>query len=116
VSTRGFTALGAYDRLEDHINDGQLRPETAADVRDIRTTAVAAIADARESSPRVDLARPILAEAARSITYADARLRRLSGDVRPTQLDDAIVQYLAATLRARSVPTASRTVLDALNT
>ena len=117
MATRGLTALLAHDRLTDRIDDGEtFGVETAADVRDARTAAVDAITAALDESPRTALVRPILADAARSVSFADDRLAAFDGDVRPSRLDHPIVEYTAATLRARSVSAASETVLDALDT
>ena len=117
MATRGLTALLAYDRLTDRIDDGEtFGVETAADVRDARTAAVDAITAALDESPRTALVRPILADAARSVSFADDRLAAFDGDVQPSRLDHPIVEYTAATLRARSVSAASETVLDALDT
>jgi len=116
MATRGLVALLAHDRLTDRLDDGEtFGVETAADVGDARQAAVEAITSAREESPRTDLARPMLAEAARSVRLADDHLREIDRDVAPTQLDRPIVEYTAATLRARSVPAACETVLDALD-
>ncbi|MFD1642872.1 hypothetical protein [Halohasta litorea] len=115
AATEGLTALLAADRLGDRFDEGIDRPETTADVRAARTAAVDAITTALDESPRADLSRPMLADAARSVSFADDRLRQSSGDVRSAQLDHPIVEYTAATLRARSVPAACETVLDALD-
>ena len=115
AATEGLTALLAADRLGDRLDEGFDRPETVDDVRATRTEAVDAITSAREASPREDLARPMLADAARSVSYADERLTEFDRDVRPSRLDHPIVEYTAATLRARSVPAACETVLDALD-
>ncbi|WP_253736903.1 hypothetical protein [Halohasta salina] len=114
AATEALTALRAADRLGDRLNGGLDRPETAAAVGDRRATAVDAITTALEESPRVDLARPLLAEAARSVRHADDRLTRFDGDVRVTRLDDVIAAYTAATLQARSVPAACQTTVDAV--
>ena len=117
MATRGLTALLAHDRLTDRLEDGEtFGVETAADVRDARTAAVDAITAALDESPRTALVRPILADAARSVSFADDRLAAFDGDVRPSRLDHPIVEYTAATLRARSVSAAAETVLDALDT
>jgi len=115
AATEGLTALLAADRLGDRLDEGFDRPETVDDVRAARTEAVDAITSAREASPRVDLVRPTLADAARSVSYADEQLREFDRDVRPSRLDQSIVEYTASTLRARSVPAACETVLDALD-
>lgn len=115
VATRGLTGLLAADRLGDRIQDDEkFHAETVAEVRAVRTAATDAITTALDESPRADLARPMLAEAARSVAYADDRLSRFDRNVRPSRLDDTVARYWAATLRARSVPAACRTTLDAL--
>lgn len=117
AATEGLTALLAADRLGDRFDDGEtLGAETAADVRDARSAAVDAITSALDESPRDDLARPMLADAARAVRFADDRLVEFDRDVRPSRLDHPLVEYTAATLRARGVPAACETVLDALDT
>ncbi|MFO7834327.1 MAG: hypothetical protein R6V31_09815 [Halohasta sp.] len=115
AATKGLTALLAADRLGDRLDEGIDRPETVDDVRAARTAAVDAITSALDESPREELARPMLADAARAVGFADDRLAQADRDLRPSQLDHPIVEYTTATLRARSVPAACETVLDALD-
>lgn len=115
AATDGVAALLAYDRFTDLVNDGEAFDiNGVAAVRSTRNTAVDAITTALEESPRSDLARPILAETARSVQFADHALGRISRDVRPARLHDPLTRYRAATLRARSVPTACQRTIDAL--
>lgn len=117
LSIHGFTALLAHDRLTNRLDEGEpFDVETAGDVLEARTAAVEAITAARETSPRADLARPLLAEAARSVSIADEQVRDIDGDVRPARLTHPIAEYTAATLRARSVPAACETALGELDT
>ncbi len=115
AATKGFAVMLAYGRFIDLIGDGEaFSVETASAVRSTRSAAVDAITTALDESPRSDLARPILADTARSVQFADQELGRISRDVRPARLADPLARYTAATLRARSVPTACRRTLDAL--
>lgn len=117
VGVEGLTDFLAYDRILGRIEDGeQFGIEAAADVHEARERAVDAIRTSLEESPRSELARPVLADAAVAVTAADEELARLRGDVRPTRLHDPVRRYIAATARARSVPTATQQVLDALDT
>lgn len=116
AATEGLTDQLAHDRLQDSIDDGATFGATEATaVQDRRTQAVDAIRTALEASPRPALARPILADAAQSVSFADERLREYDGDVRPERLDDQLFQYISARLRARSVATACQQTLDALD-
>ena len=115
AAMRGLTGLLAADRFGQLTDDGEeFRAETVAEVRAVRMAAAEAITTALDDAPRADLTRPILADAARSVAYADDRLSRFNSNVRPSRLDDPIAQYWAATLRAQSVPTACRETLSAL--
>jgi len=115
AATDAAAALLAHGRFEDALgDDDSFGAETASAVRATRSTAVDAITTALDEAPRSDLARPVLATIARSVQFADQELNRISRDVRPTRLDDPIARYRAATLRARSVPTACQRTLDAL--
>lgn len=116
IGVQGITDFLAYDRIYERLEDGErFDVGAAADVHDARERAVEAIRAALEESPRSDLARPVLADAAVGVVAADEELSRLRGDVRPARLHDPVRRYVAATARARSVPTATRRVLDALD-
>jgi|AntRauTorcE11897_2_1112592.scaffolds.fasta_scaffold04870_2 hypothetical protein len=116
AATEGLTDQLAHDRLQTMIDDGETFGVTeAADVRDRRTQAVKAIRTALEASPRPALARPILADAARSVSFADERLADYDGDIRPERLADQLFEYISATLRARSVATACQQTLNVLD-
>lgn len=116
AATDALTALFAHGRFRDLLGDGTaVSIETASAVRSTRSTAVEAIRTALDESPRPDLARPILADMARSVLFADHGLRRISRDVRPARLDDPLTRYRATTLRARSVPTACQRTVNALD-
>lgn len=107
--------LGALDRVRNWSDDDRLGIETAADVRTARSEALAAIRTALEESPRPELSREVLSEAAALVTYGDDQLARHRGSVRPARLNDPVRRYLTATVRARSTPTACRRVLEALD-
>lgn len=116
TAVEGFTDFSAYERVRSRIEDGEtFRVESAADVHERRRQAVRAVRTALERSPRPELARPVLADAASTITYADEELDRYHGEVRAARLDDPIRRYVTAAARARSAPAACRQVLDALN-
>lgn len=115
AATAGLTDFLARDRLRDRIDDGErFRVEAIADVREARSAALEAVRTVLEQSPRPGLARPVLADAAAAVTYADADLARFRGEVRLSRLDDPVREYTTAALRARSVSTACRRVIDAL--
>lgn len=115
IGVAGITDFLAYDRIVERIEGGErFGIEAAADVHDARERAVDAIRSALAESPRSALARPALADAAVTVAAADEELARLRGDVRPTRLHDPVRRYVAATARARSVSTATREALDAL--
>lgn len=115
AATEGLTDCLAYDRVRNQIEDGErFGVETGADVRTVRSEAIEAIQTALEESPRPELARGILADAATLVTYADDELARYRNSVRSTRLDDSIRRYITATMRARSVPTACQQVLEEL--
>ena len=115
TATKGLTNFLAYDRLRKRINDGEeFSVEDASTVRERRSQALEAVQKALERSPRPALARPLLADEATTIAFADEELSRYRGDVRLAQLNDSVRRYIAATMRARSVPTANRQVLNAL--
>lgn len=116
TGTEGLADFMAYDRIRERIEDGErFGAEEAADVVDARTRAVEAIRTSLEGSPRSELARPVLADAAASVAAADEELARIRGSVRPARLDDPVRRYVAATARARSVPAAVQQVLDVLD-
>jgi len=115
AGVEGVSNFLAHDRLQTQIDEGtQFGVDELSDVRDARTKAVDAITTALDESPRPALARPILADASRSVGYADDRLADYDGDIQLSWLDDQLSEYLGATLRARSVPTACRLTLDVL--
>lgn len=111
----GLTVLKAYDRLGDRIeSEEQFRVETIEDVREARSTAVAALETALDDSPRPELARPVLADVARTVVAADHEIGHYSGDVQFDQLDSTVRRYTIATVKARSVPKSTQRVLEAL--
>ncbi|NEU59133.1 hypothetical protein [Halorussus sp. MSC15.2] len=115
AATGGLTDFLAYERIRDRIESGeQFGVQNAADVRSVRSQAIEAIRTALEESPRPELVRPILADAAARVAYADERLARHQGEVRLAQLEDPVRGYITATVRARSTPSACRRVLNAL--
>jgi hypothetical protein len=116
TAVEGFADFSAYERVRSRIADGEtFRVESAADVHERRRQAVRAVRTALERSPRPELARPVLADAAATISYADEELDRYHGEVRAGRLDDPIRHYVTAAARARSVPTACRHVSETLN-
>ena len=115
TATKGLTNFLAYDRLRKRINDGEeFSVEGASTVRERRSQALEAIQTALNRSPRPALARPLLADEATTIAFADEELSRYCGDVGLARLNDPVRRYIAATMRARSVPTANQQVLNAL--
>jgi hypothetical protein len=115
AATGGLTDFLAYDRIRGRIESGeQFGVQNAADVRTVRSQATEAIRTALEKSQRPELIRPILADAAARVAYADERLARYQGEVRLAQLEDPVREYMTATVRARSTPSACRRVIDAL--
>ncbi|UPW02231.1 hypothetical protein M0R88_09080 [Halorussus gelatinilyticus] len=115
AATRGLTDFLAYDRVRDRTEGGErFGVRSAAEVRTVRSQAVEAIRTALEGSPRPELVRPVLADAASRVAFADEALARYRGEVRLARLDDPLRRYYAATARARSAPSACRRVLDAL--
>lgn len=116
TATEGLTTLLAHERFTDRRNaDATFSVETASGVEATREAAVGAIESALDESTRPALARPILADTARSIRFADRELARSSRTVQPAQLTTPLFRYTVATLRANSVPSACRHTLDALN-
>jgi hypothetical protein len=115
AATAGLTDFLAYDRIRDRIESGeQFGVQNAADVRTVRSQAIEAIQTALKESPRPELVRPILADAAAQVAYADEELARYRGEVRLAQLEDPVRRYITATVRARSTPSACRHVLGVL--
>lgn len=115
AANEGVAAVLAYERFRRRLDDGeQFGAEGLADVREARTAALEAIRTALDESPRPELARPILADAAMTVAWADEELGRLRGEVGLSRLDDPIRRYATATLRTRSVTDAVRPVIDAL--
>jgi hypothetical protein len=115
TATEGLTDFLAYDRVRDRIeSDEEFGVRDAAGVRTVRSRAVEAIREALAASPRPELVRPVLADAASRVAFGDAALARYEGEVRLARLDDPLGGYYAATARARSAPAACRRVLDAL--
>jgi hypothetical protein len=115
TATSGLVDAMAYDRVVERL-DGEngVELESADDVQAARDAAVEALETALEASPRAELVRPTLADAAWQVAAADERLARFHGEVRVARLDDPVGRYLAATARARSAPPACEQVLDAL--
>lgn len=110
-----LTDIAAHGRVVERIDGGEaFTVETAAELREIRTTAIEALESALAESRRPELARPMLADAAATVGFADERLSGYSGAVRPRRLDGPVQQYVTATARARSVPAACETVLEEL--
>ncbi|WP_135853971.1 hypothetical protein [Halorussus salinus] len=115
TATDGLTDFLAYDRIRDRIDsDEEFGVGDAAEVRAVRSQAVEAIRTALTESPRPELVRPVLADAASWVAFADEALARYRGEVRLARLDDPLRRYYTATARARSAPSACRRVLDAL--
>ncbi|MFW6321809.1 MAG: hypothetical protein ACOC0Z_08145 [Halohasta sp.] len=115
-ATEAFVAFGAHERLLYRLEDGNpLEVETASDVLDARNAAVDAIETAHQESPRAELVRPILADAAESVSFTDERLGEFDGEVQPRRFDGVVERYVSATLRARSVPDACERTVDALD-
>lgn len=115
AGVEGLTNFLAHDRLQTQLDEGaSFGVDELSDVREARREAVDAITTALDESPRPALARPMLADAARSVGYADERLADYDGDIQLSWLDDQLSQYLTATLRARSIPTACRLSIEAL--
>ncbi len=115
AATEGLTDFLAYDRIRDRIDDDEeFGVREAAEVRAVRSQAVEAIRTALDESLRPELVRPVLADAASRVAFADEALARYRGEVRLARLDDPLRRYYTATVRARSAPSACRRVLDAL--
>lgn len=113
---RGLVAFGAYDRFQQRVEDGEtFGVADVAAFREVRSTALESIRTAMAESPRPELARPVLADAATTVAFADEAIGRFDGEVSLTRLDDPVERYTAATLRARSVPDAVRRVVDELD-
>jgi hypothetical protein len=116
AATEGLVEVGAFDRFQERVDDGEsFGAAEAADVRETRTEALDAIRAALSESPRPELARPVLADAAMTVAWADEDLARFSGEVGVRRLDDPMQKYTTATLGAWSVPTAVEQVVDALD-
>jgi hypothetical protein len=115
-ATEGLTYFLAHDRLMSRLEDGEeFQPEDGSDVRAARSGAVEAVRTALEETRRPVLMRGVLVRAARVIRNADREIARIRRSVSPARLDDPMSEYLDATLRARSVPTACEQVLDVLD-
>jgi len=115
AGAEGLTNFLAYDRLRTRIDEGApFGVDDISELRDARSQAVDAITTALAESPQPALARSLLADAAGSVQYADGRLSDYDGEIRLSRLDEERSQYLLATLRARSVPTACRLTDEAL--
>ncbi|WP_254841383.1 hypothetical protein [Natronomonas marina] len=114
-ATGALTDLLAYERVRNRAEDGErFGAETGADVREARSTALETIRAALTEAERPALARGVLADAAVQVTFADEELARIRRSVRPRRLDDPMRRYVTATVRARSVPEATRQVVAAL--
>ena len=115
AATDALVGVLAYDRLQSRIDDGdRFQVETGEDVRAMRSGALEAIRTGLEESPRPALVRGVLADAAWRVVHADDELARHHSSVRPGRLHGLIRRYVTATVRARSVPTACKEVVDAL--
>jgi hypothetical protein len=115
AATEGLADLSACERVRSRIEDGeQFRATDASDVRAARSQALEAIRAGLERSRRPELVRPVLADAAVTVAFADEELSRYRGDVRLSRLNEPIRRYTVATARARSTPTACQRILDAL--
>lgn len=114
IAVEGLANFAAYDAVRTRLDDDVYRVERASDVRELRTEALRAIRSALAESPRSDLARPALADAAATVAFADEALARYSGDVQMVRLFDPVRRYIAAAARARAVPDACRHVLEVL--
>jgi hypothetical protein len=115
TAVEGLTDFLAFERTHERIEEGEsFRIENASDVRKTRERAIHAIRAALEETGRPELARPVLADAALAVTYADEELARYRGDVRRARLNDPLRRYITAIVRARSVPAACREVVDTL--
>lgn len=116
TATEGLATFAGFEELQARIDDGAtIDVETASDVRQARTEALTSIRTALRDSPRPLLARTVLADPAARVAFADERLARYHGSIRPTRLDDPVREYLSATVRATGVPEACRQVTDALS-
>jgi len=106
----------AYDRVVERLeSEGGIELEEATDVREMRETAAEALETGLAESRRPVLVRPVLADAAQLMAYADAELARFHGDVRVSRVEDSVGWYVGATARGRSAPAACEQVLDALD-
>lgn len=115
TATASLVDAMAYDRVIDRLeSEDGIELEDAADVRKLRETAVEALRTALQQSRRPTLVRPVLADAAQNVAFADEDLARYHGDVQPRRLDDPVGRYITAAARARSVPKACEQVLEAL--
>jgi len=115
AATEGLVEVGAFGRFQERVDDGEtFGAEETADVHEGRNEALDAIRTALSESPRPALARPVLADAAMTVAWADESLGRFHGEVGLRRLDDPVQKYTTATLRARSVPDAVEQVVDAL--
>lgn len=115
TAVEGLTDFSAYERIQTQLKESDpFRIKEASDVREMRRQVLQAIRTALEQSPRPALARPVLADTAAAVSYADEELARYRGEVRVARLNDPIRRYVTAAARARSVPTACQHVIDAL--
>lgn len=89
-------------------------PEAAADVRELREAALAALDSAVQEAPHPALAREAVADLAGRVRYADRELARVDEEVPPSRLARDIAEYVTVRDVARALPEAGSIVADAL--
>lgn len=114
-ATERLAKFRALANVQDRIDAGEITSvESAAELRQIRTTAHDALEEALGDSPDADLARTVLSDVSWRVTHADQQIGRIERDVRPERLDDVVEHYVLATEIARATPAACRQAVDAL--
>lgn len=107
--------VGGAEALVAALREGtRFRPASAADVRSLRKTTLAALEGAVRDAPHPDLAREAAADLAGRVRYADRELARVGDDTAADRLAMDLREYVRVRYVARALPEAGRAVADAL--
>ena len=111
-ANRQLTRFQALEQLQTQVANNEIPdPQSAAAIREIRSTAHDALGTALAESSAPDLTRTAITNAGWRVAHADWELARYEGEIRVSRLDDTIADYIVATAIAQVAPSvASRTV------
>lgn len=90
------------------------RPQDAAAVREVRSTAYDTLEKALAESSAPDLTRTALTNAGWRVAHADWGLARYEGAITVSRLDETIADYIVATAIGRVAPSVAERTYETL--